>query len=441
MRRARDAQRRAFALRLGLAVVAFAPSPGASAQAPARSLDWRSKVNPRVLAAPPEPEQELLIVLAQQADLSAARDFPTRAEKGRYVFERLTETARRSQGPLLADLAKRGLPYQSFWIRNMVLVRGRGELVEPLARRPDVARIEANPRVPLRLPVPEVRAPSSGQAAEGVDRLESTEWNIVRVGAPQVWAAGFTGQGVVVAGADTGYDWTHPALKGKYRGWNGTKADHNYNWHDAIHNAVSGNPCGSNSPAPCDDDSHGTHTMGIMVGDDGAGNQTGMAPGAKWIGCRNMDKGVGTPARYTECFQWFLAPTDSAGANPDPSKAPDVINNSWDCPPSEGCTDPNTLKSVVESVRAAGIVVVAAAGNQGPGCDSMDVPQAYAASETVGATDDTDASRASRAGARARTESSSPIWSRRGPASARACREEAMRPSAAPAWRRRTSRD
>ena len=38
------------------------------------------------------------------------------------------------------------------------------------------------------------------------------------------------------------------------------------------------------------------------------GHQIGMAPGAKWIGCRNMDQGDGTPARYIECMEFFLAP-------------------------------------------------------------------------------------------------------------------------------------
>ena len=70
------------------------------------------------------------------------------------------------------------------------------------------------------------------------------------------------------------------------------------------------------------------------VGDDGAGNQVGMAPGAEWIGCRNMDQGTGTPARYIECMEWFLAPyplncTPNEG---DPTKAPDITNNSWGCP-------------------------------------------------------------------------------------------------------------
>lgn len=394
MRRGRNAGRhgRSKGLLLLLAAAAFSAAVAeAPAQIPPRRPSWEAKVDPRVLTEAPETEQELLIVLGEQADLSAARGLPTRTEKGRYVFQRLTETARRAQGPLLAELEARSVAYRSFWITNVVFVRGRADLVEALARRPDVARVEANPHVPLRRPLPSPQTLLPRRSAESIEALAVPEWNITQVGAPQVWAAGFTGEGVVVAGADTGYDWTHPALKGKYRGWNGTTADHNYNWHDALHNAGGGNPCGSNAPAPCDDDSHGTHTMGIMVGDDGAGNQVGMAPGAKWIGCRNMDQGTGTPVRYTECFQWFLAPTDSNSANPDPSKAPDVINNSWDCPPSEGCTNPDTLKSVVESVRAAGIVVVVAAGNQGPACDSMDVPERYAASLTVGATEASDA--------------------------------------------------
>ena len=140
--------------------------------------------------------------------------------------------------------------------------------------------------------------------------------------------------------------WTHNALKPQYRGWNGSTADHNYNWHDSIHSG--GGACGPNTQAPCDDNGHGTHTTGTTSGDDGAGNQIGVAPGAKWIGCRNMDQGNGTPATYTECFQFFIAPTDLNGQNPDPTLRPHVMNNSWGCPPSEGCA-PDTLRTIVEN--------------------------------------------------------------------------------------------
>jgi hypothetical protein len=84
-------------------------------------------------------------------------------------------------------------------------------------------------------------------------------------------------------------------------------ADHSYSWHDAIAPTAS----------PLDDNHHGTHVTGTMVGDDGAGNQIGVAPGAKWIGCRNMDHGNGTPATYLDCMQWGLAPFPLGG---DPFK-------------------------------------------------------------------------------------------------------------------------
>ena len=178
-----------------------------------------------------------------------------------------------------------------------------------------------------------------------------------------MWALGFKGETIVVAGADTGIRWTHDALKPHYRGWDGANANHNQNWHDSIHDSV-GNPCGNDSPEPCDDFFHGTHTIATAVGDDGGTNQVGMAPGAKWIGCRNMDQGNGTPARYIECMEFFLAPyplncTPNEG---DPTKAPDITNNSWGCPPSEGCVGEH-LQAAVEAQGAAGIQMVVSAGN------------------------------------------------------------------------------
>ncbi len=324
---------------------------------------------------------EFFVVLRDQADLSGAAALTGKSERGRYVFNTLLSTAQRSQAPLKRWLDDHGVWYRPYYIVNAILVRGDRALVEELARRHDVLRIEGNPQVynPMPMPVP------SSDAPEGV------EWNITRTHAPDVWAMGFTGQGVVVGGQDTGVDWTHPALIGHYRGWNGDTADHDYNWHDAIHDSV-GNPCGNDSPVPCDDYGHGTHTVGTVVGDDGGGNQIGMAPGAKWIACRNMDDGAGTPARYLECFQFFLAPYPVGGtpAEGDPSKAPDVTNNSWTCPPDEGCSW-DTLKAAVEAQRAAGIMTVVSAGNSGPSCGTVSEPPAiYDASYSVGSTTSSD---------------------------------------------------
>ena len=340
---------------------------------------WQDKVDAWMLDTGRTGDTEFLVVLSGQADLSAAEALATKAEKGAFVYRALTAAAQRSQAPVLAALDARGVEVQPFWIVNMIWVRGDLATVEAMARRSDVSRIHANPRVRGADPVH-----ASGDDPGGP---ETVEWNIVKVNADDVWAAGTTGTGAVIGGQDTGYLWDHVALINKYRG--GTGGSHDYNWHDAIHSG--GGVCGANSPFPCDDYGHGTHTMGTMVGDDGAGNQVGMAPGAKWIGCRNMDQGVGTPATYAECYQWFIAPTTVAGSNPDPSMAPDVINNSWGCPTSEGCTDANVLLAVVQAVRAAGIVTAHSAGNDGSSCSSVNTPAAiYAESLTVGATDSSD---------------------------------------------------
>src|SRR5262249_22704433 len=162
---------------------------------------------------------------------------------------------------------------------------------------------------------------------------------------------------------DTGVQWDHPALRAQYRGVKGNTVDHTYNWLDAIPDNGSPDPC-EGSIAPCDDYGHGTHTVGTMVGES-SDITYGVAPGAQWMVCRNMRHGVGSPESYTTCFEFFMAPYPPNGdpfRDGKPELAPDIINNSWGCPPSEGCNK-DSLRQVVETVRAAGLMVVASAGN------------------------------------------------------------------------------
>ncbi len=354
---------------------------------------WQRKADPWVLQNTAAGQTtEFIVYLTQQADLSPARRLAGRAQKGAYVYQQLSQTAAASQKPILQTLERWAaqrpgqVEYRSYWVANMIWVRGDADLAQALAARPDVAHLYANPQVRLEAP----GQPRQDTRPSPRREQAAVEWNLAKVGAPGVWAAGFTGQGVVIGGQDTGYRWDHPALKPQYLGWNGTAADHNYHWHDAIH--TGGGACGADAQTPCDDHYHGTHTMGIMVGDDGGDNQTGMAPGARWIGCRDMNQGIGSPITYAECFQWFIAPTNLQNQNPRPDLAPDIVNNSWSCPPDEGCTDPQALLQVVENVRAAGILTVQSAGNTGPECSSIDTPAAiYAASFTVGNTTTSDA--------------------------------------------------
>lgn len=361
-----------------LTVLGFAASPSKGVN---RTVAM-SKIAPWVLQQTEDGSAaEFLVVLGEQADLSGAKSLKTKAEKGRYVRDALWKKNRETQGPVLKWLRDRKVEHRSYYIVNLVWVKAGPDVAMSLAARPDVLRIDGNPQIrnlPEILPAEE--------AAARPESVTAVEVGINHTRAPEVWAMGYTGQGIVVAGADTGYQWGHDALKNHYRGWNGSAANHDYNWHDSVHSNAD-LLCAANSPQPCDDNGHGTHTMGTVVGDDGGTNQIGMAPGAKWIGCRNMNAGVGTPATYIECMEFFLAPYPVNGtpAEGNPDLGPDVTNNSWSCPPSEGCS-PDSLKAAVEAQRAAGIMMVVSAGNAGSGCSTVnDPPGIYDAVYSIGA--------------------------------------------------------
>ncbi len=361
-------------------VIAFLALALASFPQPAQA-GGDAKISPWVTAATAGGRStDVLVVMAERAELDDAAATPGLAARRQTVRDALWATAPRSQRSLRAWLDAAGVRYRSFTIVNALHVpEADAALVATIAARPDVARIEANPRIRQLLPQP--------TAAPGGDDPESIEWNVNLIRAPELWALGFTGQGIVVGNQDTGFEWNHPALRSQYRGWSGTAASHDYNWHDAIHSG--GGSCGPDSPAPCDDYGHGTLTVGVSVGSDGSANQIGVAPGARWIGCRNMDQGWGTPASYLECLEFFLAPYPVGGtpAQGDPARAPDVTNNSWTCPPEEGCSW-ETLQAAIEAQRAAGILTVVAAGNSGPSCSTVqDPPAIYDAAFSVGATD------------------------------------------------------
>lgn len=328
-----------------------------------------------------------LVLLPQQADLSSARQLKTKDAKAAFVFNKLRETAHVTQAGLSAFLSQKNAKHEGIFIVNAIKVEGDFALVAELSQRPDVAQIMDNPTMRNAEPVENYE--------EVVTERVLVEWGIDMINANDVWALGYRGEGVTIGGQDTGYDWTHPALKSKYRGYDATTgiADHNYNWHDAIHSisplaSDSINPCGLDSPFPCDDGDHGTHTMGTMLGAD-ADNEIGVAPASNWCACRNMERGNGSPFTYLECFQWFMAPTDLNNQNPDPSKSPHVINNSWYCSQGEGCNASNNfvMEQAVNNLRMAGTVVVVSAGNSGSGCGSVSNPPAmFENSFSVGAT-------------------------------------------------------
>lgn len=307
--------------------------------------------------------QSFFVVLREQVPDAGDDAFSPQEQ-----YARLTAVAARTQAEVHEWLAAYSVRVTPFWIVNGLLVEGGDlALARTIALRDDVLRVEGNPRV-HGLPA---FTRSDSATPEANASGDAVEWGVTMVRAPNVWSTfNKRGDGIVVATLDTGAEWDHPALLQHYRGWNDATqtADHSFSWHDAV----------ENSAVPLDDNDHGTHVTGTMVGDDETGNQIGVAPGAKFIACRNMDHGNGTPALYLDCLEWALAPYPANGdkfRDGRPDLAPNVANNSWGCPPSEGCSA-LTLQSAFARQREAGILQIAAAGNSGPSCSTVEDPPA-----------------------------------------------------------------
>ena len=335
-----------------------------------------ASISPRALAYLDSHDKvPILIYLKKQANLSAVKPEWTKLQKGTFVYQALQECSSSSQSRIIDFLELNQVAYKSFFIVNCVQAYLHADQLNHLSQMSEVAALLFDESVQLTPVMDKTLLQIHARAPE-------ITWGIKSIHADEVWDLGYEGQGVTVAGEDTGIKWDIPAIKDKYRGWNDTSSsvDHNYNWHDAIHtiSPLSGdsiNPCGLNLLAPCDDHGHGTHTIGTITGHSSE-HAIGVAPKSKWIGCRNMERGNGAPSTYIECFEFFLAPTDLEQRKPRIDLAPAVINNSWYCSEEEGC-DPsnwNIMERVVSTLKAAGIVVVASAGNNGNTCGTIANP-------------------------------------------------------------------
>ncbi|MDW8102483.1 MAG: S8 family serine peptidase [Anaerolineae bacterium] len=303
-------------------------------------------------SASPDDLLSVIVVLKEQElpeKWAGARD---------RMVANLKAFAARTQAPLKAYLDEARTSgfvesYFSFWIFNGFALKAKPQAIRQLASHPSVAAIFLDHYRQWLREKPFIS-------------LQSTEWNIERIRAPQVWSSlAISGTGAVVAVMDTGADWLHPALRFNYRGYNPHgPAIHFGNWFDPVTGSVY----------PFDDHGHGTHVLGIAVGWGGIG----VAPGARWIAVKVLDgNGFGYDSWIHAGFQWLLAP----GGNP--ALAPDVVNCSWGTPSAMS----TVFQADIRALRAAGIVPVFAAGNGGPSPGSINSPASLPEAVAVGASD------------------------------------------------------
>lgn len=308
------------------------------------------------------------VFLNEQADLSAAYSMATRAERRAYVYQTLLSHARTSQADMLAFLSGRQATadvesFYSFFIGNIVEVTSGVATLEALALRGDVREIVAERFYEIPQPT-------------AVEHSEVIEYGIDLINADDIWPT-TRGAGATISSIDSGVQWDHPALINSYRG---SAGNHDFAFYDPS------NQCGGGPP--CDNNSHGTHTMGTMVGFDGGTNEIGVAPEAEWIAVNCGTAGCPSgPAMQGAA--WLIAPC-ADGDNPgdpscDPNVGADVVNNSW----GGGGGDP-FFQAQVDAWEAAGVISIFAAGNSGPGASTILSPSDYCNTLSVGAVDSTD---------------------------------------------------
>ncbi|PLX83000.1 MAG: hypothetical protein C0617_12980 [Desulfuromonas sp.] len=288
----------------------------------------------------------VIVTFAGRADLEGLKGL-SRGERRTGVVKRLRAGAEQVQGPCRAFLRTRGVErLQPLWIINGLAVSAPAEVIRSLAERPEVAGVALD--ATLRRPA------TPAPAAHGV------EGNISIVGAEQLWALGYTGNGVVVAGMDTGVDPDHPDLAERWRG--GDNSWFNPFAADCSPSGFDCTACEASADRPCDGDGNGTQTMGIVLGGDAGGAAIGVAPGARWIAVKIFDDyNLASISAIHRGFQWLLDPD----GDPDTDDAPDVVNNSWGFEDFPGvCFD--DFDEDLRALRSAGILQVFAAGNMGP---------------------------------------------------------------------------
>lgn len=304
----------------------------------------------------------LFVVMKKQADLTGLAQIADLKERRTETYERLVSTADTTQSALRSKLRQEGFKFTPYYLVNGIEVDAGREARIWLSRRSDVDRVLISPQA---RPIPSTGGPERGS----LPAPTGPEWNIRMLNAQQVWDQGDRGKGIVIGSSDSGIDGTHPAISAAFRGGDDS-------WYD---------PAG-HSRTPIDYNGHGTHTIGSALGSGGIG----VAPGAQWMGCVNLARNLGNPPNYLECLQFLFAPFAFGGnafRDGRPQDGADVLTNSWGCPTMEGC-DTRSLRPAIDALTAAGLFFVAAAGNEGPRCGSIDDPPAtYAGAFTVGAVD------------------------------------------------------
>ena len=263
--------------------------------------------------------------------------YRTRAARRDYVVKELKSYAEKSQHDLMVtlnELEQQGLvsSVYSHWSANAISFTATEEVVQMLMQRADIGSITLVKKYQC--------IPESETTTEATDISRYTiAPNLTQVNAPQVWAQGNEGQGVLVAVIDSGVNYNHVDI-----------ADHL--WDGGEEFPHHGYDFANNDDDPMDDFGHGTHCAGIVCGDGTAGLRTGAAPEATLMCIKCTDaEGHTTTPNMVKGMEFAV------------EHGCDLISMSMGLAQAE-VPDRELLRHTCEALLDAGIVGLFPAGNE-----------------------------------------------------------------------------
>ncbi len=311
-----------------------------------------------VIANNPDTRHRVFLLMEEQVDFVRLKENfknnnTSLANRSATVIAMLKENSTRTQRDMLNFLENNpgvnSESIRSFWVSNALFAEVTTEVLKELTLRPDLQLIEAEKPV---------KAIGYERTMGPFLQPEGIETGLRAINAPAMWELGYTGYGLTALIMDTGTSPHHPALRNNYLGL--------YKPLEEVWSGIG------DEPFDCDD--HGTHVAGTVLGLDRLNNDTiGVAFNGMWtaappIGCGFQSTNLGV----IETYEWSLDPDN----NPATNDAPSVINNSWGFGGESNGEECNSIfSSTFEALEAAGIANVFAAGNDGPGVQTLLAPQ------------------------------------------------------------------
>ncbi|MEO0095210.1 MAG: S8 family serine peptidase [candidate division WOR-3 bacterium] len=290
----------------------------------------------------------VIVLMNAEYPFDAVENFPIK-EKAQ-IFREIARGSQQTLVNFLKQFPEGVNEIKQYWVFNGMHITATKKVIEHLVNRDDVKYILHNGIIEL---------PNEGKNSD----IRTTEWNIKKIMADSCWNAGYTGENVLIGILDTGCDFTHPALSGKWSGY----------WRDCVNGQTQ----------PYDDNGHGIFMSGIICGGDGFGpfvDDIGVAPGSKLVVAKVFNsQGAGQYTWIDEGMQWIADLKVDSGVDIR------AVSNSWGS---------NTYElhfwNICLTWKSIGILGIWSIGSSGPGQGTCTAPGNYPLVLGCGATDSFD---------------------------------------------------